>query len=73
MFHFKGPGVGLAMYNTKQSITDFAQSSFKLAIEKKLPLVRLTSLALESRALASSLLTRTLATARSTCRPRTPS
>ncbi|GAA5982843.1 hypothetical protein JCM10908_006807 [Rhodotorula pacifica] len=38
VFHFKGPGVGLAMYNTKQSITDFAQSSFKLAIEKKLPL-----------------------------------
>jgi hypothetical protein len=28
------------MYNTKQSITDFAQSSFKLAVEKKLPLVR---------------------------------
>ena len=43
VFHFKGPGVGLAMYNTKQSITDFAQSSFKLAIEKKLPLVRLLS------------------------------
>ncbi|BGP20616.1 hypothetical protein JCM10213_007152 [Rhodosporidiobolus nylandii] len=38
VFHFKGPGVGLAMYNTKQSIVDFAQSSFKLAIEKKLPL-----------------------------------
>ncbi|BGP52077.1 Isocitrate dehydrogenase [NADP], mitochondrial precursor (Oxalosuccinate decarboxylase) [Rhodotorula kratochvilovae] len=38
VFHFKGPGVGLAMYNTKQSIIDFAQSSFKLAIEKKLPL-----------------------------------
>lgn len=37
----QGPGVGLAMYNTKQSITDFAQSSFKMAIEKKLPLVRL--------------------------------
>lgn len=39
VYHFKGPGVGLAMYNTKQSIVDFAQSSFKLAIEKKLPLV----------------------------------
>ncbi|KWU45255.1 Isocitrate/Isopropylmalate dehydrogenase-like protein [Rhodotorula sp. JG-1b] len=38
VFHFKGPGVGLAMYNTKRSITDFAQSSFKMAIEKKLPL-----------------------------------
>ncbi|GAA6059127.1 hypothetical protein JCM10212_003874 [Sporobolomyces blumeae] len=38
VYHFKGPGVGLAMYNTKQSIVDFAQSSFKLAIEKKLPL-----------------------------------
>ncbi|GAA5825146.1 hypothetical protein JCM5353_002239 [Sporobolomyces roseus] len=38
VYHFKGPGVGLAMYNTKQSITDFAQSSFKMAIEKKLPL-----------------------------------
>jgi isocitrate dehydrogenase len=40
VFQFKGPGVGLAMYNTVQSIRDFAQSSFKMAIEKKMPLVR---------------------------------
>jgi len=26
------------MYNTKKSVTDFAHSSFKMAIEKKLPL-----------------------------------
>ncbi|KAI5477552.1 hypothetical protein MNV49_006140 [Pseudohyphozyma bogoriensis] len=38
VYQFKGPGQGLAMYNTKQSVEDFAHSSFKCAIEKKLPL-----------------------------------
>ncbi|KAM0789884.1 hypothetical protein ACM66B_006728 [Microbotryomycetes sp. NB124-2] len=38
IFHFKGKGVGLAMYNTEQSIKDFAHSSFKMALEKKYPL-----------------------------------
>ncbi|SGY83191.1 BQ5605_C009g05623 [Microbotryum silenes-dioicae] len=38
VFHFKTPGMGLAMYNTQQSVRDFAHASFKMAIEKKLPL-----------------------------------
>lgn len=38
VFHFDGPGMGLAMYNTQQSVRDFAHASFKMAIEKKLPL-----------------------------------
>ncbi|ORY82996.1 isocitrate dehydrogenase [Leucosporidium creatinivorum] len=38
VFHFTSPGMGLAMYNTQQSVRDFAHSSFKMAIEKKLPL-----------------------------------
>lgn len=41
VFHFDGPGMGLAMYNTQQSVRDFAHASFKMAIEKKLPLVSL--------------------------------
>ncbi|SCV74704.1 BQ2448_7733 [Microbotryum intermedium] len=39
VFHFKAPGMGLAMYNTQQSVRDFAHASFKMAIEKKLALV----------------------------------
>lgn len=38
VYDFKGPGVGLAMYNTDESITDFALSSFRLAIERKMNL-----------------------------------
>lgn len=38
VFDFKGAGVGLAMYNTDESIRGFAHSSFKLAISKKLNL-----------------------------------
>lgn len=38
VFDYKGGGVGMAMYNTDESITGFAHSSFKLALEKKLPL-----------------------------------
>ncbi|ODV65080.1 isocitrate dehydrogenase [NADP], mitochondrial precursor-specific [Hyphopichia burtonii NRRL Y-1933] len=38
VYDFKGPGVGLAMYNTEQSIRDFAHSCFKMAIQKNLPL-----------------------------------
>ena len=30
--------MALAMYNTRQSVRDFAHSSFKMAIEKKMPL-----------------------------------
>lgn len=36
--NFSGPGVALAMYNTDKSITDFAHSSFKYALERALPL-----------------------------------
>ena len=34
----KQGGVAMAMYNTKQSIIDFAESSFKYALDRKLPL-----------------------------------
>ncbi len=35
---FKGDGVALAMYNTDESIIDFAHSSFKYALSRKMPL-----------------------------------
>lgn len=38
VFDYKGAGVGLAMYNTDESIVGFAHSSFKLALTKKLNL-----------------------------------
>ena len=38
VYDFKGPGVAMSMYNTDDSITGFAHSSFKMALEKKLPL-----------------------------------
>jgi isocitrate dehydrogenase len=38
VFNFKGPGVGMAMYNTDESITGFAHSCFQYAIMKKYPL-----------------------------------
>jgi isocitrate dehydrogenase len=38
VYQFDGPGVALSMYNTDASITDFAESSFQLAIERKLNL-----------------------------------
>ncbi|GMM32983.1 hypothetical protein DASC09_003080 [Saccharomycopsis crataegensis] len=38
VFDFKGPGVGMAMYNTEESIAGFAHSSFKLALQKQLDL-----------------------------------
>lgn len=36
--NFKGPGIGMAMYNTDESITDFAHASFKYALQRKYPL-----------------------------------
>ncbi|XP_014284665.1 isocitrate dehydrogenase [NADP] cytoplasmic [Halyomorpha halys] len=36
--HFKGPGVALGMYNTDESIVDFAHSSFKFALDRGYPL-----------------------------------
>lgn len=39
VFEFKGPGVGLSMYNTDESITGFAKSCFEYALLRKYPLV----------------------------------
>jgi isocitrate dehydrogenase len=38
VYHYQGAGVAMAMYNTDESIRDFAESSFNLAIERKLNL-----------------------------------
>lgn len=38
VYNFDGAGVALAMYNTDKSITSFAESSFKLALDRKLNL-----------------------------------
>lgn len=35
---YKGAGVAMGMYNTEESIRDFAHSSFKYAIDRKMPL-----------------------------------
>lgn len=38
VFDYPGAGVGMAMYNTDESIAGFAHSSFRMALNKKLPL-----------------------------------
>ncbi|KAL4072184.1 isocitrate dehydrogenase [Scleroderma citrinum] len=38
VYDFKGKGVAMAMYNTDESITGFAHSSFKMALAKKMPM-----------------------------------
>ncbi|CAI4228456.1 unnamed protein product [Auanema sp. JU1783] len=38
VFEFKAPGISLSMYNTDESIRDFAHSSFKYALSRKYPL-----------------------------------
>lgn len=38
IYEFSGPGVAMGMYNTDESINDFAHSSFKCALEKNYPL-----------------------------------
>lgn len=38
VYKYNGAGVALAMYNTDESITAFAESSFKLALDRKLNL-----------------------------------
>lgn len=38
VYDYKGRGVGLAMYNTDESIIGFAHSSFKMALSQSLPL-----------------------------------
>nr|NVI74821.1 isocitrate dehydrogenase [Cucujiformia] len=35
---YKGPGIAMGMYNTDESITDFALSSFEYALDRKYPL-----------------------------------
>lgn len=34
VFEFTSPGIGLAMYNTKESITGFAHASFQYALSR---------------------------------------
>ncbi|THU84494.1 isocitrate dehydrogenase [Dendrothele bispora CBS 962.96] len=38
VYDFQGPGVAMSMYNTDESITGFAHSSFKMALSKKMNL-----------------------------------
>jgi len=38
VYDYKGPGIALAMYNTDESIKDFAKTCFEYALTKKLPL-----------------------------------
>jgi isocitrate dehydrogenase len=38
VFNFKGPGIFMGMYNTDESIFDFAHSSFKFALGRNYPL-----------------------------------
>lgn len=38
VYEYKGPGVALAMYNTEESIRGFAHSSFKMALNRNVPL-----------------------------------
>ena len=38
VFQFKGPGVLMGMYNTDESIREFAHASFKVAIDRKYPM-----------------------------------
>ncbi|RNF13270.1 putative isocitrate dehydrogenase, mitochondrial precursor [Trypanosoma conorhini] len=39
VYNFKSEGVGLAMYNTRESIEEFAESCFEFALMRRLPLV----------------------------------
>lgn len=38
VYDFKGPGISLSMYNTDDSIRDFAHASFKYALQRQYPL-----------------------------------
>jgi isocitrate dehydrogenase len=38
VFNFSGPGIGLAMYNTDESIREFASSCFDFALQRKMVL-----------------------------------
>jgi isocitrate dehydrogenase len=39
VFNYKNPGIGLAMYNTDESIQEFAHSCFKVGLSRKMPVV----------------------------------
>jgi isocitrate dehydrogenase len=55
VFDFKnGGGVGMAMYNTDASITDFAHSSFKYALMRKMPLYMRSGRSTEASALGAA-------------------
>lgn len=38
LFEYKSSGIAMGMYNTDESIADFAHSSFQMALLKKWPL-----------------------------------
>lgn len=38
VYDFKAKGVAMSMYNTDESIKGFAHASFKMAIQKEMPL-----------------------------------
>jgi len=38
VYDFEGRGVAMSMYNTDESITGFAHASFKMALQKRMPL-----------------------------------
>jgi isocitrate dehydrogenase len=38
VFKFEAGGVGLAMYNTDESIEEFAESCFRFALQRQYPL-----------------------------------
>lgn len=42
VYHYDNPGVALSMYNTDASITDFAKSSFRMALDRKMNLFSTT-------------------------------
>lgn len=42
VYDYEGPGVALSMYNTDKSINDFAESSFRLALARKMNLFSTT-------------------------------
>jgi isocitrate dehydrogenase len=38
VFTFRGPGIGMGMYNTDESIREFAHASFRYALDRTYPL-----------------------------------
>ena len=56
VYDFEGPGVGLAMYNTRQSIRDFAHASFQMALRVGYPMYMSTKVRSSGRSAAACLL-----------------